>query len=202
MTRRLLDYGAGAVLLECADLAETLRLRPAVERHFAVVTDVVPGARTLLLRLATPLSAADRQALLDLPGDDPAPPTDQDLVTIPVDYTGPDLAEVATHTGLSEAEVVAAHTGQTWTVAFCGFAPGFGYLVGEDKRLRVPRRDQPRTSVPAGAVGLADAFSGVYPRAGPGGWQLVGRTDTVLWDLDADPPARLRPGVRVRFTRG
>lgn len=202
MTRRLLDYGAGAVLLECADLAETLRLRPAVERHFAVVTDVVPGARTLLLRLAAPLSAADRQALLDLPGDDPAPPTDQDLVTIPVDYTGPDLAEVATHTGLSEAEVVAAHTGQTWTVAFCGFAPGFGYLVGEDKRLRVPRRDQPRTSVPAGAVGLADAFSGVYPRAGPGGWQLVGRTDTVLWDLDADPPARLRPGVRVRFTRG
>lgn len=202
MTRRLLDYGAGAVLLECADLAETLRLRPAVERHFAVVTDVVPGARTLLLRLAAPLSAADRQALLDLPGDDPAPPTDQDLVTIPVDYTGPDLAEVATHTGLSEAEVVAAHTGQTWTVAFCGFAPGFGYLVGEDKRLRVPRRDQPRTSVPAGAVGLADAFSGIYPRAGPGGWQLVGRTDTVLWDLDADPPARLRPGVRVRFTRG
>lgn len=202
MTRRLLDYGAGAVLLECADLAETLRLRPAVERHFAVVTDVVPGARTLLLRLAAPLSAADRQALLDLPGDDPAPPTDQDLVTIPVDYTGPDLAEVATHTGLTEAEVVAAHTGQTWTVAFCGFAPGFGYLVGEDKRLRVPRRDQPRTSAPAGAVGLADAFSGVYPRAGPGGWQLVGRTDTVLWDLDADPPARLRPGVRVRFTRG
>lgn len=199
MTRRLLDYGAGAMLLECADLAETLRLRPVIEQRFDEVVEIVPGARTLLLRLRVPLSPAVRQALLDLAGDDPAPATDQDPVTIPVDYTGPDLAEVAAHTGLTEAEVVAAHTGQTWTVAFCGFAPGFGYLVGEDDRLRVPRRDRPRTSVPAGAVGLADAFSGIYPRSGPGGWQLIGRTDAVLWDLDADPPALLRPGVRVRF---
>ncbi len=106
---------------------------------------------------------------------------------------------MAARTGLTEAEVVAAHTGQTWTVAFCGFAPGFGYLVGVDDRLRVPRRAQPRTSVPAGAVGLADAFAGIYPRSGPGGWQLLGRTEAVLWDLDRDPPALLRPGVRVRF---
>lgn len=199
MTRRLLPYGEHAVLLECADLAETVRLRPVVEQQFDEVVEVVPGARTLLLRLTAPLSAAARRALLDVTGVDPAPTLDQDLVTIDVDYSGPDLAEVAAHTGLAEAGVVAAHTGQTWTVAFCGFAPGFGYLVGENHRLRVPRRDEPRTSVPAGSVGLADAFSGVYPRSGPGGWQLLGRTGSVLWDLDRDPPARLWPGARVRF---
>ena len=77
---------------------------------------------------------------------------------------------------LSTDEVIKAHTGQQWTVAFCGFAPGFGYLVGEDDRLRVSRRADPRTTVPAGAVGLAGSFSGIYPREGPGGWQLIGRT--------------------------
>jgi KipI family sensor histidine kinase inhibitor len=200
MTRRLLPYGAGAVLLECADLAETQRLSPAIAQRFPVVTEIVPGARTLLLRLGRPLSAREQQDLLDLPGAELAPPDESDAVVIPVDYSGPDLAEVADHTGLSPDQVVAAHTGQWWTVAFCGFAPGFGYLAGEHDRLRVPRRAHPRTTVPAGAVGLADAFSGVYPRSGPGGWQLIGRTDTTLWDLQRDPPALLRPGGRVRFT--
>ena len=200
MTRRLLPYGADAVLLECADLAETQRLRPAIEQRFSSVTEIVPGARTLLLRLDRPLTASERQDLLELPGVDPAPADEHDLVPIPVDYAGPDLAEVADHTGMSPDEVVAAHTGQVWTVAFCGFAPGFGYLVGEHDRLRVPRRERPRTTVPAGAVGLADAFSGVYPRTGPGGWRLIGRTYATLWDLGREPPALLRPGGRVRFT--
>jgi KipI family sensor histidine kinase inhibitor len=199
MTRRLLDYGAAAVLLECADFTEAGALRPAVEREFDQVREIVPGARTLLLRLDAPLTTAERQRLLALP-----PIADsfreQSLVSIEVDYSGADLAEVAELTGLDPDAVIAAHTGQVWTVAFCGFAPGFGYLVGENDRLSVPRRDRPRTSVPAGAVGLADAFSGVYPRSGPGGWQLIGRTDATLWDLDRDPPALLRPGVRVRFT--
>ena len=199
MTRRLLDYGAHAVLLECADLAEARALLPAVEHQFDQVREIVPGARTLLLRLQAPLTAAERQRLLEMPeADDPS--NDHEMVSIQVDYSGPDLAEVAERTGLEPDAVVAAHTGQVWTVAFCGFAPGFGYLVGEDDRLRVPRRDRPRTSVPAGAVGLADAFSGIYPRPGPGGWQLIGRTDAALWDLDRDPPALLRPGVQVRFT--
>jgi KipI family sensor histidine kinase inhibitor len=202
MSRRLLPYGAGAVLLECADLAETQALRPTVEQRFAAVTEVVPGARTLLLRLARPLTPAERQDLLDLPGAAAPAPAESELVTLPVDYSGPDLAEVAERTGITPDEVVAVHTGQVWTVAFCGFAPGFGYLVGEHERLRVPRRDRPRTTVPAGAVGLADAFSGVYPRSGPGGWQLIGRTDVGLWDLDRDPPALLRPGGRVRFVAG
>ena len=86
-------------------------------------------------------------------------------------------------------------------MAFGGFAPGFGYLTGLPPHLHVPRRSTPRTRVPAGALGLAGPFAGVYPTASPGGWQLVGRTDAVLFDPDRDPPALLRPGVRVRFHR-
>lgn len=120
-------------------------------------------------------------------------------VEIPVVYDGPDLAEVARLTGLTPAEVVAAHTETPWRVGFAGFAPGFAYLVDGDPRLAVPRRAEPRTSVPAGAVGLAGAYSGVYPRSSPGGWQLVGRTDLTLWDAARTPPALLQPGLWVRF---
>ncbi|HSU36599.1 MAG TPA: allophanate hydrolase subunit 1 [Propionibacteriaceae bacterium] len=198
MTRRLIDYGESAVLLEADDLAEVVALRPIITEEFTQVIEVVPGARTLLLRLRRPLAETDRRRLLALPA---VPPEldEQELTEIEVDYSGADLAEVAGLLDLSPDEVVAAHTGQVWTVAFCGFAPGFGYLIGENDRLRVPRRSNPRTAVPAGAVGLADAFSGVYPRQGPGGWQLIGQTDRPLWDLDADPPALLQPGGRVRF---
>lgn len=121
------------------------------------------------------------------------------VVTIPVVYDGPDLEEVASLTGLSATDVVAAHTGTTWRVAFGGFAPGFAYLAGGDPRLDVPRRSEPRPKVPVGAVGLAGAFSGIYPRASPGGWQLIGRTEETLWDEQRDPPALLRPGWSVRF---
>jgi KipI family sensor histidine kinase inhibitor len=120
-------------------------------------------------------------------------------VEIEVVYDGPDLAEVARLTGLDEHEVVEAHTGTPWRIAFGGFAPGFAYLTGGDARLTVPRRDEPRTTVPAGAVGLAGEYSGVYPRPSPGGWQLIGRTDAVLWDAERDPPAMLAPGGTVRF---
>ncbi len=114
-------------------------------------------------------------------------------------YDGPDLEEVARLTRMTPAEVVAAHTGTAWRVAFGGFAPGFAYLVGGDPRLDVPRRDSSRPKVPAGAVGLAGGYSGVYPRSSPGGWQLLGTTDAVLWDVDRDPPALLAPGSTVRF---
>jgi KipI family sensor histidine kinase inhibitor len=97
------------------------------------------------------------------------------------------------------AEVVSAHTATPWRVGFGGFAPGFAYLVGGDPRLEVPRRAEPRPSVPAGAVGLAGRYSGIYPRSSPGGWQLIGHTDAVLFDVDADPPALLQPGMTVRF---
>jgi KipI family sensor histidine kinase inhibitor len=122
-----------------------------------------------------------------------------DAIEIEVTYDGPDLAEVAEHTGISKEEVVAAHTGKPWMVAFGGFAPGFAYLVGGDDRLVVPRRETPRTSVQAGSVGLAGEFSGVYPRSSPGGWQLIGHTDAVMFDVDRDPPALLTPGAPVRF---
>ncbi|HOF63500.1 MAG TPA: carboxyltransferase domain-containing protein, partial [Dermatophilaceae bacterium] len=120
-------------------------------------------------------------------------------VEISVRYDGPDLLDVARHTGLSPREVVAAHTGMPWRVGFGGFAPGFAYLVGGDPRLTVPRRSSPRTSVPAGAVALAGDFSGIYPRESPGGWQLIGTTDVVLWDAERTPPALFTPGMVVTF---
>jgi KipI family sensor histidine kinase inhibitor len=143
-------------------------------------------------------ASALRAAITDMePG--PATATDDERHVIDVRYDGEDLAEVARLTGLAVEQVVAAHTGTSWRVAFCGFAPGFSYLVGGDPRLRVPRRDEARVRVPAGAVALAGEFSSIYPRVSPGGWQLVGHTDTVLWDAAADPPAVLRPGAVVEF---
>lgn len=85
-------------------------------------------------------------------------------------------------------------------VAFCGFAPGFGYLTGLPERLHVPRRRTPRTTVPAGSVALAGPYAGVYPRPSPGGWQLIGRTGAQLWDPGREPAALLAPGTEVRFT--
>lgn len=199
MSRRLLPYGEHGLLIECADLDETLGLLRALQATgLGDVTEVVPGAHTLYLSSTEPLSRQRRRALLDLePLVDDRRPADE--LRIEVRYDGEDLAEVARLVGLSSEEVIAAHTGQTWTVGFCGFAPGFGYLHGSDQRLRVPRRARPRTEVPAGAVGLADVWSGVYPRKGPGGWQLIGRTDRLLWDPSRTPPALLQPGVTVRF---
>jgi KipI family sensor histidine kinase inhibitor len=122
-------------------------------------------------------------------------------VTIDVDYVGEDLADVAGILGLTVDEVIDVHTGSVWRVAFGGFALGFGYLVTDHDRLVVPRRAQSRSSVPAGSVGLAGEFSGVYPRSGPGGWQLIGITDAPLWDPQRNPAALLRPGATVRFRR-
>lgn len=201
MTRRLLPYGDAGMLLECSDRAETAGVLRALQRlALPEVTELVPGATTVFLRLDRPLPPQRRHLLLDLVPDQPIV-EDPDQVEIEVRYDGEDLAEVAELLGLTTEEVVAAHTDQRWTVGFCGFAPGFGYLHGEDERLRVPRRDRPRTSVPAGSVGLADVWSGIYPRRGPGGWQLIGTTDRRLWDSELDPPALLRPGTTVRFVR-
>ncbi len=118
---------------------------------------------------------------------------------MPVRYDGPDLARVAELTGLDEAEVVERHTAGDYRSGFCGFVPGFAYLTGLVESLYVPRRDDPRTKVPAGSVALADEFTAVYPRDSPGGWQLIGHTDITLWDSDRDPPALLAPGTPVRF---
>jgi KipI family sensor histidine kinase inhibitor len=198
---RILDYGDTGLLVELAGLDEVLGLHAALERDPpAGVLDLVPAARTLLVR-ADPTATTLPQLRRAIASREPAPAGRRPSATVevPVVYDGPDLEEVGARTGLGEEGVVAAHTGQRWTVAFVGFAPGFGYLVGEDDRLQVARRAEPRTRVPVGAVGLADRFSGVYPRASPGGWQLIGRTELRMWDLERDPPALLAPGVEVRF---
>jgi KipI family sensor histidine kinase inhibitor len=121
-------------------------------------------------------------------------------VEVPVRYDGEDLPEVARLTGLEPEEVVRRHTAPLYTVAFLGFSPGFPYLVGLDPALAVPRRDSPRTSIPAGSVGLAGDQTGIYPTASPGGWRLIGRTEVILFDPGRDPPALLGPGDRLRFT--
>ncbi|KRE63685.1 allophanate hydrolase subunit 1 [Nostocoides sp. Soil756] len=175
---------------------------------WATVRDVVPAARTVLLHVTDggrlDILAADvRRLAAELepsPGALAAGSLGHPVVEIAVRYDGPDLDDVARLTGLDAHEVVAAHTGTPWRVAFGGFAPGFAYLVGGDPRLAVPRRAAPRPSVPPGSVGLAGGYSGVYPRASPGGWQLIGTTDAALWDVRRDPPALLRPGAVVRFT--
>lgn len=198
---RLLPCGDSGLLVELADLDAVLALyAELVDDPPAGVVDLVPAARTLMLRIDPTRSDPARvgqvvRAVEPRPGNRP----DAGRVEVPVHYDGEDLAEVGRLTGLGERGVVEAHTSQEWTVAFCGFAPGFGYLVGTDDRLTVPRRDVPRTRVPARAVALAGEFSGVYPRESPGGWQLIGHAGVQPWDLDRDPPALLVPGVRVRF---
>jgi KipI family sensor histidine kinase inhibitor len=196
---KVLPCGDAGLLFEVDGLPEVLALADAVRAAPpSGVLDIVPAARTVLLTLAPRTDlAAVRQAVLALPVEPGAPPPDGKTIEIAVVYDGPDLDEVGRLTGLGAEGVVAAHTGTPWRVAFGGFAPGFAYLTGGDRRLHVERRAEPRTSLPAGSVGLAGEFSGVYPRASPGGWQLIGRTDAVLWDLDRG--ALLEPGGTVQF---
>ncbi|MDP5183943.1 allophanate hydrolase subunit 1 [Blastococcus sp. BMG 814] len=198
--RRATVYGDRAVLVEVADPADVPGLRAALlAAPLAGQVDLVPAARTVLVVLDRPVTDRDVAALRGLapavPDGEPAPGP----VVVPVVFDGPDLTEVSRHTGRTEEAVVAALTGAALTVAFGGFAPGFGYLTGLPADLHVPRRATPRTRVPAGSVALAGPYAGVYPRASPGGWQLVGRTDAVLFDVDRDPPALLAPGTAVRF---
>ncbi|GAA2586709.1 allophanate hydrolase subunit 1 [Actinomadura fulvescens] len=195
---RILPNGDAALLVELPGLDEMLGLYHALAAGPPPgVVDLVPAARTLTLHLAP---EADREAVtaaIRSARGRPSGATSAGTVEIPVVYDGEDLADVAELTGLTPEQLVAAHSGTVWQVAFTGFAPGFGYLVGGG--LNVPRRPTPRVRVPAGSVALAGEFTGVYPVDSPGGWQLIGRTGAVLWDLDRDPPALLRPGTRVRF---
>jgi KipI family sensor histidine kinase inhibitor len=194
--------GDGAVLVDCESLDTVLALHAALALSPpAGIVDIVPAARTVLVTFDPAILPADRVTgwIRSTP---PVPPGvwgTSDAVEINVEYSGEDLAEVAALLSLSEREVVDAHTASVWRVAFVGFSPGFGYLVTESNRLVVPRRSSPRTSVPAGAVALAGEYTGVYPRSSPGGWQIIGRTNTELWNPDATPPALLTPGRVVRF---
>jgi KipI family sensor histidine kinase inhibitor len=200
---RVRPAGERGLLVEVEGLETVHRLHAALRALDPPgVVELVPAYRTVLI-----VAEPDRAGVLDelaaalpeleLP---PAEAVAGETVEVPVRYDGEDLPEVARLTGLEAEEVVRRHTAPEYTVAFLGFSPGFPYLVGLDPALQVPRRDTPRTAIPAGSVGLAGDQTGIYPAASPGGWQLIGRTDVALFDPGRDPPALLAPGTRLRFT--
>lgn len=198
---RLLPCGSDAILVELAGLEPTLAL------HRALRADppqgcraLIPAARTILIRFDPFLTTAEAlaQDLRQRQTTEAAVAIGQEI-EIAVHYDGQDLAEVAHLTSLSEVEVIERHTAILWQVAFNGFAPGFSYLTGCDPALEVPRRQSPRAAIPPGSVALAGRFSGIYPKASPGGWQIIGTTDAQMWDDTRTPPALLQPGDRVRF---
>ncbi|MFF9810050.1 allophanate hydrolase subunit 1 [Streptomyces coeruleorubidus] len=198
---RVLPVGEDALLVEVSSGDEAQALHAELLRRRAEgslsAREIVPAARTVLLDgLDAPGRVAAELTAAELP---PAPPRPREAVEIPVRYDGPDLADVAAHWGVPVREVARIHARTEFRVAFCGFAPGFGYLTGLPPRYDVPRRSTPRTAVPAGSVALAGPYTGVYPRSSPGGWQLIGTTDAVLWDHTRVPAALLSPGTRVRF---
>ncbi|MFE4373458.1 allophanate hydrolase subunit 1 [Streptomyces sp. NPDC056835] len=199
---RALPVGDRALLIELADGEETAAFHAELLRRRAAgvlppVREIVPAARTVLLDgLEDPARFA---AGLDGWRSEAPDARVPDTVELPVRYDGPDLAEVAALWGVPAEEVARIHSAAEFRVAFCGFAPGFGYLTGLPAPYAVPRRPTPRTAVPPGSVALAGPYTGVYPRSSPGGWQLIGTTDTVLWDPARVPAALLAPGTRVRF---
>jgi KipI family sensor histidine kinase inhibitor len=210
MTLDLRPAGSAALLATFDTLDAVTAFRAGLTERPPGVTEVVSGARTLLFRYdrthtdaarlradlarVTPTAeAAAAAAAAETTTDAHAP------VVIPVTYDGDDLTAAADLAGMTPAALVAWHTGQVWTSAFCGFAPGFSYLTGTASSLDLPRRSTSRTAVPSGAVALAGEFSAVYPRTSPGGWQLIGRTEVPMWSLDRDPPALAPAGTRIRF---
>ena len=203
MSRVVKAVGDRGVLVDCTSLDEVLAVTAGLSENLPPgVIDIVPAARTVLVTVDPSVLPVDRAIdwARRTPERLPESADSTEAVVVDVAYSGEDLAEVARVLGCGEREVVERHAGTAWRVAFVGFAPGFGYLVADTAPLgNVPRRSAPRTSVPAGSVGLAGEFTGVYPRSSPGGWQIIGHTDAVLWDPAAEKPALFRPGLVVRF---
>lgn len=199
----VLPVGRHGLLVELpgADEAEAFHAEVLRRRGAGLlprITEIVPGARTVLLDgIAEPRLLARELPRWEIP---PLTRSSEAAVEIPVRYDGPDLADVAQMWGVSPEDVGRVHAATAFRVAFCGFAPGFGYLTGLPEKYHVPRRSDPRTKVPAGAVALAGPYTGVYPRSSPGGWQLIGTAlRTVLWDENREPAALFAPGTQVRF---
>lgn len=194
---RILACGPAARLLETADpVPLAMGLRAAAQRgEIPAIIDLVVAESTVLICCASELSDASLTRVQPLP----VTRDDGVLVDIPVAYDGPDLSEVARHVGVTIDDVIRIHAGTTYRAEFCGFAPGFVYLSGIDTRLHLPRRDTPRTRVPAGSVALAAGYTAVYPLSTPGGWHLLGHTNLAIFDPQRDEPSLLRAGMRVRF---
>jgi len=204
---KFLPAGPSALLVELDGIEAVFALLEEIDRRRREgwterFVEVIPGARTLLLDgIGDPDRLAGEMSTWSIA---PDLATDAGEVVITCHYGGPDLTDVARHWGVSEDELVEIHTSLAHRVAFCGFAPGFAYIEGLGERWSVPRRPDPRPAVPAGSVALASIYTGIYPRSSPGGWQLIGRTNDVVWDERAfdeagTSPALLRPGMTVRF---
>jgi KipI family sensor histidine kinase inhibitor len=207
---RIYPFGDSALVCE-APAPATLECQERIwalaraVREWPPVVEVVPGMNNLTV-VFDPMSAdlesyAAELSLAWTHAVAVRPSTRE--VEIPVRYggdDGPDLQAVADHTGLTVEEVVRRHSSAEYVVFFVGFQPGFAYLGNLDASLHTPRRTIPRLEVPAGSVGIGGAQTGVYPAASPGGWQLIGRTPSVLFDPIGEPPTLLQPGDRVRFT--
>lgn len=218
MDWRIGRLGDAALLLafdERIDPAVNARVHAVAQAIAALrlpwVRDVVPAYASVAVFVdAEPFADADDPLVAaedalrpwlsrDIGIDQPSPAR---CVEIPVHYGGehgPDLTRVATHAGLTSEDIIRRHVAGEYTVAMLGFAPGFPYLLGLDPCLATPRLATPRTRVPAGSVAIGGGQTGLYPRASPGGWNLIGRTDLVLFDPHRDPPALLAPGDHVRF---
>lgn len=195
---RLRPYGDRGLLVELPSRAQRRALLAALGDRAGL--EVVSGEQTVLALTA---DAVARRNLADALGDldltHAPPPEATGEHRIPTRYDGPDLHAVAQSWGCSPDAVADRHAQIEWLVEFVGFTAGFGYLVTDHELPSMPRRDSPRSRVPAGSVALAAHYCGVYPRSTPGGWQLIGRTDVVLFDPLRRRPALLRAGDRVRF---
>ena len=202
---RVLPYGDQAFLVELATSHDVVMFADALRDDApAGVTELVPAARTVLVRhdlrgtaadaLAGALAAIDFTSARSVAVD-----AHSALVTVDVRYDGEDLAVIARTCAITVDEVIRRHVSPLYRSAFCGFAPGFAYLTGLDPRLFVPRLDAPRGRVAAASVAIASEYTGVYPNDMPGGWRILGHTNVVLWDLARPQPALLAPGTMVRF---
>ncbi|WP_198586942.1 5-oxoprolinase subunit B family protein [Glycomyces xiaoerkulensis] len=190
----LIDCGTGAVARACYRALQARRVNGSLE-----ATDLIPGATTVLV------DGVEEPELLAAEIPDWVLTDDTDLpgeaVEIPVAYDGPDVEAVAGLWGVEVDQIARIHTSVEYEAAFCGFTPGFAYLEGLPERYHTPRRQDPRKSVPAGSVGVAGPYTGVYPRSSPGGWQLIATMTNPgrLWNEHREPAALLVPGTRVRF---
>lgn len=193
-TSRVLTRPVGdrALLAEVTDAAQALSLALWARGRLSA-DEIVPAACTVLFDGCSPAEVAGQLGSWE-PGE---AGVSGELVEIPIAYDGPDLEAVADTLGVGVDELVDVHSSTEHVVAFCGFAPGFSYLTGSP--WQVPRLSTPRARVERGSVGLAGPFTGIYPTASPGGWQIIGRTDALLWDATRPEPALLPPGTRVRF---
>ncbi len=211
---RVVPAGDSAILVELGSTIDPIindrvyALARAVEAaDIEAVVELVPTYRSLLVSYDPLVSRYDEMSvriaeLLDSATETNATSEQGKIIELPVVYggdDGPDLDAVAEHAGMSIQDVIDIHSSVDYRVYMIGFAPGFPYLGGLDERIATPRLKTPRVLVPAGSVGIAESQTGVYPNASPGGWQLIGRTTTILFDVSSSSPSYITPGSKVRF---